>query len=225
MNLSFSWSKNNGPAPRLRCSILLGLFMLGCGSGSPSGTGTGGSGGQGGNPGTGGSTGGAAGAVVGTGGAGAGGMAGASAGGNNGGGGSPNDAGGVSTCYAPCIEDLLEQCPSIGQTCTQGTSGTNTVKCYSNGLKDVINAVETMATRSKANGDLCFTVMATAQYEDYYDAQGTYAGRVADTASSTRYLVTCADGTQSTADFTTTACAPYAAERTEQCPTASSCTD
>ena len=95
----------------------------------------------------------------------------------------------------PCIEDLLEQCPSIGRTCTQGTSGTNTVKCYSNGLKDVINAVETMATRLAVTAtSVSRSWQRRSLGEDYYDAQGTYAGRVADTASSTRYLVTCADG-------------------------------
>ncbi|HVV52722.1 MAG TPA: hypothetical protein VHO06_23885 [Polyangia bacterium] len=224
MNLSFSWPRSDGRALRLRRSVLVGLFVLGCGSGSPSGTGTGGSKGTGGHPGTGGAAGG-----TGTGGAaggtGAGGAAGAGAGGTAGSGGAPNDAGGIPSCYAPCIEDLLARCPSAGQTCTQGTSGTSTVKCYGDGVKDLINAAGTMATRLNANGAVCLTVMATAQYEDYYDAQGNYAGRVADTSSSLRFQVTCADGTSSEADFSTAACAPYAAEQTEQCPASSSCTD
>ena len=88
------------------------------------------------------------------------------------------DAGGleVGACLGVCLETLFLQCSKLGQSCVQSASGSQTTRCYSNGVKMLAtqSGDTTTTILKKANGDVCFqdTVSASTKTETIYDPAG-----------------------------------------------------
>jgi hypothetical protein len=121
---------------------------------------------------------------------------------------SPDASGQSGSCYGTCLESVFAQCPIAGQTCTSTTSGSQTIKCYSSGVKalQIQTGSNVEVTVKKANGDPCYQAESpSTASETISDANGALISNI-QFLSRTKLYITCQDGSITNVDLTSATC-------------------
>jgi hypothetical protein len=131
----------------------------------------------------------------------------------------PDGPGMLGGCLGACLEALFAPCPRGGVSCTSSTVTTDIThytetECYTNGVKRQEVVSDTIVTRTvkKANGDVCYRAVldTAASSQDFTDAAGNFVARMVFGNPATRAMVTCADGSSTSADLAAPDCAAFA---------------
>jgi hypothetical protein len=114
------------------------------------------------------------------------------------------DAGGdARDCFPECVAALRRTCerPPYGAgSCASGTSGSDTVYCYSNGVREIRSAVVdagTTAEFTQPDGQtVCYQVVVSFSTQSFRTPAGQEVAQAVAMGGST-YAVTCAGSTTS----------------------------
>jgi hypothetical protein len=121
---------------------------------------------------------------------------------------SPDASGQSGSCYGTCLELVFSQCLTTGQTCTSTASGSQTITCYSSGVKtlEIQNGSDVKVTVKKANGDPCYQADSPSTASEIIsDPDGNVISDI-QFLSRTQLFITCQDGSTTNVDLTLAAC-------------------
>jgi hypothetical protein len=156
--------------------------------------------------------------------------AGSSAGGGGGIGGGPGPAtdagamdaaGDLTSCLGACFDTLTAGCPKV-IGCTQAVTGTETVLCYANGVKELrqLSGQTEDGTVKKSDGGVCYTWTVVGRDQTFMDSSGQVVAQLNGGATESRYTSICEPGQVSKqVDLSTPECSATYAIASQTCAT------